>query len=126
MYLTNESIGTVDDMANRLSVHEDVLRAYLGVDDDDKEQYYICALQSPSPDLPYGTSPCIDSALSCETAVTESHRDDEQALIQKLEASSGWFQMEDVNYVPPPNIASRKESPIHRDSIFNVGEVSLP
>ena len=38
----------------------------------------------------------------------------------------GWYEMEDVNYVPPPSIASRKESPIHRDRISENGEVSFP
>ena len=48
MYLAKESIDTITDMATRLSIHEDVLRAYMGIKDDDKEQYYICALQSDS------------------------------------------------------------------------------
>ena len=34
--------------------------------------------------------------------------------------------MDDVNYVPPPNIASRKEAPIHRDHIYDAGEMPLP
>ena len=46
MYLKHDTSGTIDDMASRLSVHEDVLRAYLGIDDDDREQHYICAFQS--------------------------------------------------------------------------------
>ena len=33
--------------------------------------------------------------------------------------------MEDVNYVPPPNIVSRKKEPLHRDKLFDVAEVSL-
>ena len=41
MFLANEPIDTLTDMANRLSVHEDVLRSYLGITDDDKEQHYI-------------------------------------------------------------------------------------
>ena len=45
MYLAKESIDTITDMATRLSIHEDVLRAYMGITDDAKEQDYICALQ---------------------------------------------------------------------------------
>ena len=32
MYLVQESIDTITDMATRLSIHEDVLRAYMGID----------------------------------------------------------------------------------------------
>ena len=41
MFLAKKSIGTITDMATRLSIHEDVLRPYLGIEDDEKEQYYI-------------------------------------------------------------------------------------
>ena len=44
MYLAKESIDTITDLALRLSVHEDVLRAYMGIEDDDKEQHYILYL----------------------------------------------------------------------------------
>ena len=60
----------------------------------------------------------VASAPDC----TES---DETNLIQKLEEVSGWFNMEDVNYVPAPNIDSRKENPIHREKLSDIGEVSL-
>ena len=64
MYLKEDSIDTITDMASRLSVPDDVLRAYIGVDDDDKEQCFISAFQSPSRDLPIGTSSATDSAFS--------------------------------------------------------------
>ena len=34
--------------------------------------------------------------------------------------------MDDVNYIPPPSIASRKPTPIHRERLSAAGEVSLP
>ena len=126
MFLAHESIDTLTDMATRLSVREDVLRAYLGIETDDREQHYICALQSSSNDFPHGTSQGTKRALSHETASTGHHEDDESAFIQKLEAVSEWFQMDDVNYIPPPNIASRKKNTLHRDRLFAVGEISLP
>ena len=49
----------------------------------------------------------------------------ETNLIQQMEDVSKCFHMEDVNYVPPPNIASRRKHPLHRDKISEIGEVSL-
>ena len=162
MYLAKESIDTITDMATRLSIHEDVLRAYMGIDDDDKEQYYICALQPESSDqsgmvkeprpyrhrvssssnalAPASASERTDNSnalaaasaneanLSVALASASAHycgKQDECNFIQQLETVTKWFNMDDVNYVPPPNIASRKANPLHRDKLSEIGEVSL-
>ena len=54
----------------------------------------------------------------------DNHEQSETNLIQKLEEVTGWFHREDVNYVPPPNIASRKKDPLHRDKLSDVAEIS--
>ena len=162
MFLAQESIDTITDMAARLSIHEDILRAYMGIDDDDKEQYYICALQSESSDpsgmvrepRPYGhrvssssnalapasasertdnsnalaAASANEANLGVALASASAHdcgKQDEYNFIQQLETVTKWFNMEDVNYVPPPNIASRKANPLHRDKLSEIGEVSL-
>ena len=118
MYLAQESINTITDLATRLSIHEDVLRAYMGIDDDDKEQHYICALQSDSAarTLVPAEYSCLGDAVDESNCVArtsvpanECQHESEINLIQRLQETTGWFEMEDVNYVPPPNIASRKD-----------------
>ena len=107
MYLAKESIDTITDMATRLSIHEDVLRAHMGITDDDKEQYYICALQSDSArasapaehpclgDADVASESNLGAALAFASAL-DSHEQPEINLIQKLEDVTGWFHIDDV------------------------------
>ena len=97
MYLAKESIDTITDMATRLSIHEDVLRAYMGIDDDDKEQYYICALQSDSAraHAPAEHS-CIGDDVdesNCDARAIapalDCHDESVSNLVQRLEETTG-------------------------------------
>lgn len=79
--------------------------------------------------------PCSDAGHTCVSSVASnvmtplwgrSLSTDTTALINQHQDKTGWYQMEDVNYVLPPSIASRKPTPLHRDKLSAVGEVSLP
>ena len=89
MYLNTESIDIVSDMPQLVSVPEEVLRAYIGVNDEEIEQNIICTLQAgvqvSNADDPKGAamlssagleaalqSPCNDNGYTCVSSVASN------------------------------------------------------
>lgn len=141
MSLQTERIETIADLACHVSVPEEPLRVYAGLTNHSDEQVVSCAYYE---DVSVGSTSVVpqnDNAVLVQLllppkplkmlSVTYSLAPKPHAVAVMTVANHsikdiGWIIMEDVNYVPPPSIASRKPNPIHREKISENCQVSFP